>query len=71
MGTEKKSKKKCCGKFVKKGKHCSSCPITTKRKSCKADKNYCDDCQIKSKKKKEQKGKKDKKVAAMKKKKKI
>lgn len=65
MGKEKKIKKKCCGKFVKKGKHCSSCPITAKSKKCKADKSYCDDCQVKPKDKKAKKssvkGKKKKK----------
>jgi len=43
MGT-KKLKKKCCGKFKKKGKHCSSCPVEGDGRECKADKKYCDDC---------------------------
>jgi len=55
MGKEKKIKKKCCGKFVKKGKHCSSCPVTARRKKCKADKSYCDDCTVKPKDKKAKK----------------
>ena len=58
MGKEKKSKKKCCGKFIKKGKHCSSCPITTEGKKCKPDKSYCDDCQVNPKDKKGKKAKK-------------
>ncbi|MFH2123225.1 MAG: hypothetical protein ABIJ50_07090 [Pseudomonadota bacterium] len=28
MGDTKKVKAKCCQKFVKKGNHCSSCPLT-------------------------------------------
>ena len=31
-----KPKAKCCGKFRKKNKHCSRCPITL-RKQCKLD----------------------------------
>lgn len=30
----KKTKKSCCGKYLKKGKHCSRCPILIKEK-CK------------------------------------
>ena len=45
MGQKKKVKKKCCGKFKKKGKHCGSCPLGGTRKNCKADKSYCDDCE--------------------------
>jgi hypothetical protein len=56
MGTKKKLKKKCCGKFKKKGKHCSSCPIGSGSGSCKPDKEYCKDCDIKDTKK--DKGKK-------------
>jgi len=60
-GKGKKTKKKCCGKFVKKGKHCSSCPVTAARKKkCKADKSYCQDCAVKPK---DKKGKKTKKSA--------
>ena len=56
MGKDKKTKKKCCGKFVKKGKHCSSCPVTARgKKDCKADKAYCDDCSVKKSKKKKSK----------------
>lgn len=44
MGEKKKVKKKCCGKFKKKGKHCSSCPLDGSGKECKADKEYCRDC---------------------------
>jgi len=44
MGGKKKVKKKCCGKFKKKGKHCSSCPTEGSGKECKADKKYCKDC---------------------------
>lgn len=38
MGSKKKVKKKCCGKFKKKGKHCSSCPIDGTTDKCKDDK---------------------------------
>jgi len=30
----KKAKKSCCGKYLKKGKHCSKCPVLIKKK-CK------------------------------------
>lgn len=56
MGDKKKLKKKCCGKFKKKGKHCSSCPIDGGSDSCKPDKEYCKDCDVKDTKK--DKGKK-------------
>jgi hypothetical protein len=38
MGTTKKgkAKPKCCGKFRKKNKHCSRCPVTF-REQCKLD----------------------------------
>jgi hypothetical protein len=49
MAGKKKIKKKCCGKFVKKGKHCSSCPITGNPKKCADDKDYCKACQVPSK----------------------
>ena len=32
----KKAKPKCCGKFRKKGKHCSRCPVIF-REQCKLD----------------------------------
>ncbi len=67
MGNEKTGKKKCCGKFVKKGKHCSSCPITTSSKKCKSDKSYCDVCEVKPKNNKGKKAKKKKKSSAKKK----
>ena len=70
MGKDKKGKKKCCGKFIKKGTHCSSCPVTTTRKKCKSDKSYCDDCEVKPKTKKEKKVKNEKQSSAKKKKKK-
>ena len=57
MGGKKKVKKKCCGKFKKKGKHCSSCPITGSKKKCAPDKDYCKGCEV-AKKKKQQKEKK-------------
>jgi hypothetical protein len=31
---KKKVKKSCCGKYKKKGKHCSKCPLLIKKK-CK------------------------------------
>jgi hypothetical protein len=34
-----KTKKKCCGKFKKKGTHCKSCPITASIKNKKKDKD--------------------------------
>jgi hypothetical protein len=61
MGDGKKLKKKCCGKFKKKGKHCSSCPMSRSNKKCKQDKDYCESCEVRAKgKKKEKKGKKKK-----------
>ncbi len=57
----KKVKKKCCGKFKKKGKHCSSCPLSGTGKDCKADKDYCKGCKAKKKPKKSKKSKKSKK----------
>lgn len=47
MGNKKKLKKKCCGKFKKKGKHCGSCPIGGEGRTCKVDKSYCDECDFK------------------------
>ena len=36
MGKQKKkAKKKCCGKFRKKGKHCKRCPIILNAKKKK------------------------------------
>ncbi|MFP7754990.1 hypothetical protein ACLG6S_10120 [Thermodesulfobacteriota bacterium B35] len=29
---KKKAKKSCCGKYLKKGKHCSRCPVLIKKK---------------------------------------
>ncbi|MEJ2137677.1 MAG: hypothetical protein P8X86_20850 [Desulfofustis sp.] len=55
MGGKKKVKKKCCGKFKKKGKHCSSCPLSGSTKDCKPDKDYCKGCQVKKKGKKKKK----------------
>ena len=40
--TKKRPKKKCCGKFRKKGKHCKRCPIIfnlKKRKKAAKKKN--------------------------------
>ena len=58
MAEKKKVKKKCCGKFKKKGKHCSSCPLSGTAKECKPDKDYCKDCKVKKKAKKKSKKKK-------------
>jgi hypothetical protein len=60
MAEKKKVKKKCCGKFKKKGKHCGSCPIGGEGRECKADKAYCADCDVKPDKKKNKKKKKKK-----------
>jgi len=61
MGGEKKIKKKCCGKFKKKGKHCSSCPLSGATGKCKPEKEYCKDCESSTvKKTKKDKKKKDK-----------
>lgn len=51
------SKKKCCGKFKKKGKHCGGCPLFGDKELCKPEKSYCKDCPANGKKK----GKKNKK----------
>jgi len=61
MGKEKKTKKKCCGKFKKKGKHCSSCPVTGSKKVCDPSKEYCKDCDVIDKSKSDKKSKKKKK----------
>ncbi len=58
MGDDKEPKKKCCGKFKKKGKHCGSCPLKGAKKTCKPDKEYCKDCEIGDKAKKQKKEKK-------------
>ena len=64
MGKDKKVKKKCCGKFVKKNKHCSSCPVTAAgKKKCKPDKSYCESCPVTESTKKGKKKEKDKKAA--------
>lgn len=55
MVKEKKVKKKCCAKFVKKGKHCGKCPIA-------------DDCDMKDSVMAQQKDKKTKKAGKKKKK---
>lgn len=52
-------KKKCCGKYEKKGKHCGGCPLAGDTKKCKPDKDHCKGCKTGDKKKK--KGKKKKK----------
>jgi hypothetical protein len=55
MGDDtKKVKKKCCYKFKKQGKHCSSCPLTTEGLGKEAKKE-------KSKDKEKKKGGKEKK----------
>lgn len=59
MGKDKKIKKKCCGKFIKKGKHCSSCPVTSGSNKCKQDKSYCDDCSMNTGDKRRKKTKKN------------
>ena len=58
MGKEKKLKKKCCGKFTKKGKHCSSCPISGRKEKCNPNKEYCKGCDLAPKSKKDKKDKK-------------
>ena len=55
MGGKKKVKRKGCGKFKKKGKHCSSCPLSGSTKDCKPDKDYCKGCKVKKKGKKKKK----------------
>lgn len=51
MGTKsKKSKKKCCGKFIKKGKHCKHCPVFLKKKKKKDKKKKNKDTKKKKKK---------------------
>ena len=52
MGGKTKVKKKCCGKYKKKGKHCSSCPLGGSGTECKPDKEYCEDCESAKKPKK-------------------
>jgi hypothetical protein len=54
MGDTKKVKKKCCLKFEKKGKHCSSCPLTAEGGDKKQKKTE------KSKEKEKKKGGKEK-----------
>jgi hypothetical protein len=51
LGT-KKTKKKCCGKYLKTGKHCKGCPLLTGEETPPREK--------KKAKKKEKKGKKKK-----------
>jgi len=59
MGKDKKKKDKCCGAYLKKGKHCSGCPLKDKEegKAKKKDKDKKKD----KKKKEKKKDKKDKK----------
>jgi len=47
-----KKKKKCCGKFKKKGKACGSCPLAAKGVVCMEDLKQCRDCKAVNKKKK-------------------
>ena len=60
MGKKKrknqKPKKKCCGKYLKKGKHCARCPVLLKEKCKKLTKKQ----QNKKKKNKKKKKKRDK-----------
>ena len=51
-------KKKCCGKYEKKGKHCGGCPLFGDTNKCKPDKKYCKGCKTGEKKKKGKKKKK-------------
>jgi len=46
------AKKKCCGKFIKKGKHCGSCPI---KDDCKKQQKLKDAKGFKKGKKKKKK----------------
>lgn len=45
-----KTKKKCCAKFVKKGNHCSKCPVVNKEKE---QNEIIEKKKVKKKKKKE------------------
>jgi len=59
MGKVKKAKPKCCGKYRKKNKHCSRCPVT-----------FREQCQLKTE-RSEMGKKKDKKKAKKKAEKKL
>ncbi len=54
----KKVKKSCCGKYQKKGKHCSRCPELIKAKCKKQTKEKAAKKKDKKKEKKKKKGKK-------------
>jgi hypothetical protein len=72
MGKNKKIKKpkpKCCGKFRKKNKHCSRCPVLF-REQCKLDTERSEMGKKKENKKKAKKGLSKKKVDKKKNKKK-
>lgn len=56
-----KKKKKCCGKFAKKNKHCGSCPLFGDDKKCVPDKKFCQRCDVLPTGKKKKKGKNKKK----------
>jgi hypothetical protein len=60
MGKSKKAKPKCCGKFRKKNKHCSRCPVT-----------FREQCQLKTERSEMGKKKEDKKKAKKKAEKKL
>ena len=59
MGKKKKKlKKRCCGKFLKEGKHCKNCPILIRKSS--PETGTGPERKKAGKKKKDRKGKKDK-----------
>ena len=61
MGKKKKKvKKSCCGKYLKKGKHCSRCPVLIKAK-CRELARAQEKGKAGKKKKKDRKKKKKKK----------
>jgi hypothetical protein len=62
---KKKLKKRCCGKFLKEGKHCKNCPILLKESNPAAT---TDPGQKKGDRKKKKKEKKEKKIEKGKKK---
>ncbi len=58
MGKKKKKvKKSCCGKYLKKGKHCSKCPVLIKAKCKQLSREQAGDGSKKKKKKKKKKNK--------------
>ncbi len=63
MGKKKKKKvkKSCCGKYLKKGKHCSKCPVLVKAKCKQLSGESCKVGEGKEKKAKKKKKKKKKK----------